>query len=199
MAGRQRRARPRPAVTEPASRLRRAPGCLLGRATGRRARCTTLSSNAGGIWTSFDDRADVHARARVCGPAHGVGLVTAPWTQAGSGVTLPFETLLAELAVHQPVTAVKRRTGEHDTRIRQSAGGGRRRAGPRRTGRLPGHQRRRRRDCGAGSPTAGWPPGGRERMPPTVRASSIPIRGGRGRTVDGRGLVDTLEVIQAGA
>jgi len=62
----------------------------------------------------FQHQAYLHARVpRVICPTHGTRQVTLPWARPGSGFTLLFEALLAEM----PVKAVAVLVGEHDTRL----------------------------------------------------------------------------------
>lgn len=64
----------------------------------------------------FQHQAYLHARVpRIQCSTHGTRQVEVPWAREGSGFTLLFEAFVLELAVHMPVAAIARMTGEHDT------------------------------------------------------------------------------------
>ncbi|MGH2707043.1 MAG: ISL3 family transposase [Actinomycetota bacterium] len=66
----------------------------------------------------FQHQAYLHARTpRVSCPTHGVRQVGLPWARPGSGFTLLFEALVAELVAEMPVKAVAELVGCDDARL----------------------------------------------------------------------------------
>jgi transposase len=81
-------------------------------------RCTTARSTPGGIWTSLEHKAFVHARLpRVRCPEHGVRKSACPGRARGRGSRCCFQALVLSFATAMPVAKLAAITREHDTRI----------------------------------------------------------------------------------
>jgi transposase len=66
----------------------------------------------------FQHETYIHARVpRTVCKSHKIKLVDVPWARSNSGFTLLFEAMTLRMAKYQPVAALAREIGEHDTRI----------------------------------------------------------------------------------
>lgn len=65
----------------------------------------------------FQYKAYIHCKVPRIKSKDGINMVEVPWSRAGSGFTLLFESLVLELSKAMPVKAIARIVKEYDTRI----------------------------------------------------------------------------------